>query len=77
MRLLLRGIDIKLVGLSTHHAGENLTQGWRRAIVVLNGVRRWTFLPELVLSVLSLVVFDGADAKSVCLNTVAVLFMLE
>lgn len=75
--MLLHGTDIKLVRLSTHRAGGNLTTGWRRGIVFLNGVRRWTFLPALVMAVLSLVVFDGADAKSVCLNTVAVLFMLE
>lgn len=77
MYVALRVTDVKLVLLSAQHADDKLTKGWRRAIVFINGVRRWTFLPALVMAVLSLVAFDGADAKSVCLNTVAVLFMLE
>ena len=51
--------------------------GWRFAIRGLNAARYYIFLPNIVSSVVQLVLTDGGNIKSVCLNTVAVLFLLE
>ena len=40
-------------------------------------MRRWVFLPFLVIDVPVLVMFKGGDALSVCLNTVAILFLCD
>ena len=40
-------------------------------------MRRWVFLPPLVLNVPGLVLYKGGDALSICLNTVAILFMCD
>ena len=40
-------------------------------------MRRWVFLPALVLTVPILVTVKGGDALNVCLNTVAILFLCE
>merc|ERR1712093_665666 len=40
-------------------------------------MRRWLFLPGLVANVPFLVLWKGGDALSVCLNTVAILFLCD
>ena len=51
--------------------------GWRFAIGGLNFARYYIFLPNVVYSVMALVLSDGGRVRDVCLNTVAVLFLLE
>jgi len=56
---------------------REVPRGWRFAIGGLNFARYYIFLPNVVLSVVELVLNDGGNVKNVCLNTVAVLFLLE
>jgi Zn ribbon nucleic-acid-binding protein len=49
----------------------------RLATSLLNGMRRWVFLPALTTTIPLLVFMQGADALSVCLNTVAVCFLCD
>eukprot|EP01052_Picozoa_sp_SAG31_P023491 SAG31_NODE_1941_length_6859_cov_3.362278_2_plen_461_part_00 len=69
--------DIELVKLAVLHAADKLTLRWRMALAVLCGMRRWLFLPYLVLAVPWLLLNKGGDALSVCFNSVAVLFLCE
>ena len=41
------------------------------------GLRRWVFLPALMITVIALVVFTGGLALNVCFSTVAILFIVE
>ena len=56
---------------------REVSRGWRYAIRGLNFARYYIMLPYVILSVMMLVLNDGGNVKSVCLNTVAVLFLLE
>jgi hypothetical protein len=69
--------DISLGAIAAEHAGDHLTKAWRTALSLVSGTRRWTFLPNIAHAAINLVCVDGAGAKSVCLNTVSILFMLE
>jgi hypothetical protein len=69
--------DIELVTLAIRYAGDKLSPRWRFALALLGGVRRWVFLPALVIVVPVLVMYKAGDALSVCFNTVAVLFLCE
>ena len=59
------------------HAGDRLSRGSRLALSLLGGVRRWVFLPTLVMGVPFLVLIKGGDVLSVCFNTIAILFLTE
>ena len=50
---------------------------WRESIGLLNLFRLFGFLPFILKSVVSLVLYRGASALAICLNTVAVLFLVE
>ena len=71
--------DAMLVEIALRDVSERreVSRGWRFAIRGLNFARYYIMLPSIVNSVVSLVLNDGGNAKSVCLNTVAVLFLLE
>ena len=56
---------------------RDVARGWRFAIRGLNMARYYILLPNVILSVVMLVLNDGGNVKNVCLNTVAVLFLLE
>ena len=76
----LKGIE--LCALAIKHADECLDGSrdlgqYGNALLFINGLRRWVFLPTLVATVPILVGFKGGDALSVCMNTVAVLFLTE
>jgi hypothetical protein len=53
--------DIELVSLAIRHAGEKLSPGMRFALTLLGGIRRWVFLPTLVMAVPLLVMFKGGE----------------
>ena len=63
--------------MAIRHAGDRIAPAYRFALSLLGGIRRWTFLPTLVMAAPMLVLFKGGDALSVCFNTVAVLFLCE
>ena len=71
--------DCMLVEVALRDVSERreVSRGWRYAIGGLNFARYYIFLPNVVLSVAELVLNDGGTVKNVCLNTVAVLFLLE
>lgn len=50
---------------------------WRYCILLLLAVRQWVFLGLLCAAVPTLVLWRGADALSICLNAVALLFLAE
>ena len=56
---------------------REVPRGWRLAIGGLSFARYYVFLPYVVYSVMALVLSDGGRVRDVCLNTVAVLFLLE
>ena len=56
---------------------REVPRGWRFAIRGLNFARYYIMLPNVIVSVVMLVLSDGGRVKEVCLNTVAVLFLLE
>jgi hypothetical protein len=41
---------------------------WRIALQFMNGMRRWIFLPCLVVCIPTAIVLQGGDALSVCFN---------
>ena len=63
--------------MAIRHAGERIAPAWKFVLSLLGGIRRWTFLPILVVTAPILVLNKGGDALSVCFNTVAVLFLCE
>eukprot|EP01045_Picozoa_sp_COSAG04_P010169 COSAG04_NODE_615_length_11914_cov_12.688447_10_plen_512_part_00 len=69
--------DIEICSMAVAHAGDRLSKGWRLALGFLLWMRRWLFLPGLVMNVPALVLYKGGDALSVCLNTVAILFLCD
>ena len=56
---------------------RDVPRGWRFAIHGLNYARYYLMLPSIISSVVELVMHEGGRVKEVCLNTVAVLFLLE
>ena len=77
LALLAEIKDLTLVALAIEQAGDRLSPWWRRSLSLLNGVRRWVFLPALLATVPSLVLVKGGDALNICFNTVAVLFLTD
>jgi hypothetical protein len=69
--------DIELCSMAVAHAGDKLSKGWWLALRFVLWMRRWVFLPILVVNVPFLVLYKGGDALSVCLNTVAILFLCD
>ena len=71
--------DCMLVEIALRDVSKRreVPRGWRYAIRGLNFARYFLLLPNIVLSVVQLVLTEGGNVKSVCLNTVAVLFLLE
>ena len=73
----MRAQDIELCTMAIRHAGDRIAPPYRFVLSLLGGIRRWTFLPALVMTAPYLVLFRGGDALSVCFNTIAVLFLCE
>ena len=56
---------------------REVSRGWRFAIHGLNFARYFILFPKILFSVMSLVHENGGRGRDICLNTVAVLFLLE
>lgn len=67
--------DIRLCNLTieARAAGSR----WRYPLYAVGWLRQYVVVPSLVCSVPLLVLLKGSDTTSICLNTVAVLFLLE
>ena len=78
----LKGIE--LCNIAIRHAEEAKERDGSRdlgeysvPLQIINGIRRWMFLPTLAASIPMMVAFKGGDALSVCMNTVAIVFLTE
>ena len=56
---------------------REVPRGWRFAIHGLNFARYFILFPKILFSVMMLVHDNGGRVRDICLNTVAVLFLLE
>jgi hypothetical protein len=56
---------------------REVPRGWRFAIHGLNFARYFILFPKILFSVMMLVHENGGRVRDICLNTVAVLFLLE
>ena len=53
--------DIELVGIAVAQAGDRIKPNMRRAFTLLSAIRRWLFLPVLMMTVPWLVMFKGGE----------------
>ena len=53
--------DIQLCEISIQRAGGKLSGAWRFSLKVLCGIRRWSFLPCLMLTIPRLVMLQGGE----------------
>eukprot|EP01052_Picozoa_sp_SAG31_P021187 SAG31_NODE_1626_length_7710_cov_28.409933_2_plen_80_part_00 len=58
--------DIRLVSIAIEQAGDNLSKQWAIGMAGISFVRRWLFLPGLIIVALRLVYINGGDALSIC-----------
>jgi hypothetical protein len=66
--------DIKLCELVCARAKMD---AWKAAVVLVQSLRQYAFLPVLLMMVPMVVEKKGGDPISICMNTVAILFLLE
>jgi hypothetical protein len=69
--------DIRLCTLAIEKAEKELDRAWKVGFALLFATRRWLFLPGLVYTSAVMVVYQGGDALSICVNTIALLFLLD
>ena len=69
--------DILLCELAIGRAGDNIPAGYRWVLHCINILRRWGFLPALFNAFYVLIRTQGADAMSVCFNTIAATFLVS
>jgi hypothetical protein len=69
--------DIELCTLAIERYGDALELKWRRALLLCQAVRRFTFLPVMLIATCSIIVIMGGDALTACFNSLAILFMTE
>lgn len=53
--------DIELVGAALEQAGDRISPNSRWGFGLLNGIRRWVFLPALLQTLPFLVMFQGGE----------------
>ena len=56
--------SIELVHHTIMDIGEKMSPGVRRILTLIAGIRRWTFLPSLVVTVARVMFVKGADSVS-------------
>lgn len=69
--------DNLLLEVALEASGADLGFGWHCAVWFLCSMRHFAFLPCIVYCVPTLITTSGGNALKVCLDTVAVLFVLE
>lgn len=69
--------DTQLLELTWQEKGSGLGVGWNVAIWILSSLRHFAFLPAIVCTVPTLIIVTGGNALRVCMDTVALLFVLE
>lgn len=78
----LKGIE--LVDIAIRQAERNKEMGgpmdlgqFATPLKIINNIRRWIFLPSTVGSIPIMIGFKGGDALNICMNTIAILFLME
>jgi hypothetical protein len=61
LALIDEGKDIRLVSIAVEQAGDRLSRNMHRAVVFLNGIRWWVFMPSLLSAVPTLVLVKGGE----------------
>ena len=56
---------------------SNELPGWHYGVVFLNLLRLFGFLPYILHAVVQLILYHGTSALAICLNSVAILFLVE
>ena len=69
--------DIELCRLAVAHGRDGLSSTWRIALQLIAYLRRWYFLPTVLVCITVMVRFRGGDAMSVCLNAIGVIFLCD
>lgn len=71
--------DIMLVSFAIEnaHVEGQLSTAWKFFLSLLNKIRRWVFIPSLMLTVLGVVIYNSGEAGQVCFSTVALLFIVD
>lgn len=53
--------DVELASIAIQRAGDKMSRSWRIAFMLVNGARRWIFLPTLLVDVPFLVMMKGGE----------------
>lgn len=73
--------DILLCDLAraqhSEHEGTSCCHGWKCLLRLVNDLRTFAVIPNVVAMWPSLVIHRGSDAFNICMNTVAILFILD
>ena len=57
--------------------GSSKWRWWVSALLLLQLLRQYVFLPCLLSTMPAMVAWRGSDSLSICFNTVAVLFLMQ
>ena len=71
--------DILLVqfAVTNAHTAGKLSNQWRLMITIVSKVRRWVFVPALMLTVVGMVVYSPGTPMNIAFNTLALLFIVS
>ena len=71
--------DILLVQFAIDNAytAGKLSTKWRLMITTVNKVRRWVFVPSLMMAVVGVVVYSPGTPVNITFNTLALLFIVD
>lgn len=73
----LKDIYLCSIAAAKNLGDAGLSKGEARIFMLIGAIRKYTFLPALVGAISILVTNIGGDALSICLNTIAVLFLFD
>jgi hypothetical protein len=59
------------------HRSDGVGRGWLFALTTLDFLRQFVLLPTMAVLLVKLVLFIGSDALNVCLNALAMIFVLQ
>ncbi len=69
--------EVVLCNLALRQAQETIPKHWRYSFLAMNFARRYLFLPGIPVAIVMVLLTNGADAMSICFNSVALVFLCE
>ena len=69
--------EIRLCKLAIERVGAKVPMHWSYSFKVINALRRHFFLPGVPTTITMLLLTNGADAMSICFNSVALIFLCD